>query len=110
MPLLKKRAALPSTASILLSFCQLRVVTKILSFQVNTKVGRESNSKGAFGFIFFLFTLKVARDHVHSSRGNSRPPALNDSPEISPTECSLRNKRFRLVSEQKETVEGDFRF
>ena len=24
--------------------------------------------------------------------------------------CSLRSKRFRLVSEQKETVEGDFRF
>ena len=23
---------------------------------------------------------------------------------------SLRSKRFRLVSEQKETVEGDFRF
>ena len=26
------------------------------------------------------------------------------------TKTSLRSKRFRLVSEQKETVEGDFRF
>ena len=25
-------------------------------------------------------------------------------------QVSLRSKRFRLVSEQKETVEGDFRF
>ena len=96
---LAEALALPSTASILLSFCQLRVVTKLLSCLVNTKVGRESNSKGSFGSIFLLFTLKVARDHVRSSRGNPRPSPLNNSPEISPSECGLRNKRFRLVSE-----------
>ena len=29
---------------------------------------------------------------------------------ICPPSFSLRSKRFRLVSEQKETVEGEFRF
>ena len=26
------------------------------------------------------------------------------------SDCSLRSKRFRLVSEQRNTEEGDFRF
>ena len=59
---LAEALALPSTASILLSFCQLRVVTKILSCLVNTKVGRESNSKGFFWFYFSSI-------HFESSQG-----------------------------------------
>ena len=36
--------------------------------------------------------------------------APSSKDETQATECSLRSKRFRLVSEQKKTVEGDFRF
>ena len=36
----------------------------------------------SFDLIFLLFPNKIAGDHAHSSRGNPRPPALGDSPDL----------------------------
>ena len=68
---------LRSTASILLSFYQLRVVTKILSCRVNTKsIQAIKQLAGAsFGSIFLYFPLKVDGGHVHSSWEKSPAPA-----------------------------------
>ena len=45
---------------------------------------------------------------VQKPEESTEAPSSND--ETQATECSLRSKRFRLVSKQKKTVEGDFRF
>ena len=45
---------------------------------------------------------------VQKPKVSTEAPPTNDATQA--TESSLRSKRYRLVSEQKKTVEGDFRF
>ena len=53
-----------------------RVVTKISSCRVNTTSRRGIKQlRVSFGSFFFYFPLKVARGHIHSSRGKSPAPA-----------------------------------
>ena len=60
----------------------VRVVTKILSYWVNT-TNRQGIKHLVFLLVlyFFYFPLKVARDQVHNSLGNSWPLPLNESPD-----------------------------
>ena len=57
--------------------------------------------KTDFNIVFFFFFF---------SWGGGGEGYDYDNKHFLLTFFSLRSKRFRLVSEQKETVEGDFRF
>ena len=59
--------------------------------------------------------MQIAQGTENSEEKPVRKPevsteAPSSKDETQATESSLRSKRFRLVSEQKKTVEGDFRF
>ena len=70
----KKTEITESTSRIALTLGFLRAVTKISRCQVNTTSRRGIKQLGiSFGSIFRLFSYE-------SSRGNPRPPPLNDSP------------------------------
>ena len=43
-------------------------------------MGNQTAREFLLVLFFFYFPMKVARGHILSSRGNSRPPPLNDSP------------------------------
>ena len=55
-------------------FILFRAVTKISSCWVNTTKFNRRGNQTARGVFWFHFSLKIARVHVHSSRGKS--PAL----------------------------------
>ena len=70
----KKAEITESTSHIALILGFLRAVTKIWRCQVNTTSRQGIRQLGiSFGSIFLLFSYE-------SSRGNARPPPLNDSP------------------------------
>ena len=58
-----------------------QVVTK--SCRINTTGGESNNQGFLLVLLFFFFPMKVARDHIHRSRGKSLAAALNDRPVIS---------------------------
>ena len=66
-------------------------------------------------FLSLVVLVQIAQGTENSEEKPVRKPevsteAPSSKDETQATESSLRSKRFRLVSEQKKTVEGDFRF
>ena len=66
-------------------------------------------------FLSLALFVQIAQGTENSEEKPVRKPevsteAPSSKDETQATESSLRSKRFRLVSEQKKTVEGDFRF
>ena len=68
-----------------------RVVTKILSCQVNTTSGQEIKQPGiSFGSVFLAFSNESSWDPGTTfivAGGNRRPPALNDSQVVLCSKC-----------------------
>ena len=61
-------------------YSEVRVVTKNLSCQVNTTSRLGIKQQGiSFGSIFLLFSYESTWGQVHSGRGKSPAPPLNDS-------------------------------
>ena len=66
-------------------------------------------------FLSLVLFVQITQGTKNSEEKPVRKPevsteAPSSKDETQATESSLRSKRFRLVSEQKKTVEGDFRF
>ena len=66
-------------------------------------------------FLSLVLFVQIAQGTENSEEKPVRKPevsteAPSSKDETQATESSLRSKRFRLVWEQKKTVEGDFRF
>ena len=66
-------------------------------------------------FLSLVLFVQITQGTENSEEKPVRKPevsteAPSSKDETQATESSLRNKSFRLVSEQKKTVEGDFRF
>ena len=64
------------------AYTEVGVVTKNLSYRVSTTSRLGIKQLGVSLVVFFFyFPMKVARGHVHGSRGKSLAPPLNDTPE-----------------------------
>ena len=66
-------------------------------------------------FLSLVLFVQITQGTENSEEKPVRKPevsteAPSSKDETQATESSLRSKRFRLVSEQKKTVERDFRF
>ena len=66
-------------------------------------------------FLSLVLFVQITQGTENSEEKPVRKPevsteAPSSKDETQATESSLRSKRFRLVSEQKKTVEEDFRF
>ena len=72
------------------------------------------NESHKFKFIWFYVTcdhlLRRQISSLHKSTYHSNVPPWLVTATLCPVRSSLRSKRFRLVSEQRETEERDFRF